>query len=259
MRQVRKKVLTKFITLGDSSVEVAGVGGNDGDDDVEDPMILLWGVSSSNSPWWFMTHTHQAETKKKMESGWGNYIVSVPRIIDTYEQLGCPKCKHGMLISVLLIIYSPLVTLQCTDIHYQASTVDIELGCTNCQHVILFDALASRDILNQTVDAAVSAGLAHTQTSRFLAALDIQPCSNRKFITRSREIIPIVHAELDESIASVRQALWVESPSGDIDLIVFDERWSSQGYNAEEATFTAVWRGMIIAYQHVMRKSHLKG
>ena len=41
----------KFIMLGDSSVEVASVGGGDDDDDVEDPMILLWGVSSNNSPW----------------------------------------------------------------------------------------------------------------------------------------------------------------------------------------------------------------
>ena len=62
MRQVRKKVLTKFITLGDSSVEVAGVGG--GDDDVEDPMILLWGVSSNNSPWWFMTHIRLRPRRK---------------------------------------------------------------------------------------------------------------------------------------------------------------------------------------------------
>ena len=47
--------------------------------------------------------------------------------------------------------------------------------------------------------------------------------------------------------------MWIVHPDGKIDIIAFDERWSSRR-NAEEATLSALWHGKVCGYDNVMRK-----
>ena len=119
-----------------------------------------------------------------------------------------------------------------------------------------FNDLASADTLNRVIAAGVASGAAYTQVQHFFTALDIKPPSNRKFIDQERDIIFMTHNQMEASVEAVRKEMREKFPGGQIDLIMFDERWSSRGYIAEEATSTAVWNGKICAYRHVMRRTH---
>ena len=156
-------------------------------------VVILPQVTSPNQ--------RQASTKEKVESGWGNRILSVSHLIDAFQQLCCPKCHQGMCYLILLASTHCLSgSMLCTDVYYRAAVVDIELGCPGCGHVLPSNGLAPEDALNHSIHAAVNAGLTYTQSARLFAGLDIQPCSNRKFIDQERDITRVTQSEMEESV-----------------------------------------------------------